>query len=194
MNQVHDQTNPVIETTPTETTTTVRSQLSEQLKLEGKLTLTELLLLIEEIRHKKNEVAEQLKIMKETLTSIASQGGITFDAQQFKQNEAQIAEYTKTLSSVIEQLSSELYLLSFFVTPELLDQNSEIFKQINAAAIENGTDHATIVTHKIPTLKKFAKRVKRDIAVSHSRYCYSFDAQIQQLASIQRAIADQVKK
>ncbi|MFA6527648.1 MAG: hypothetical protein WCT20_04455 [Candidatus Babeliales bacterium] len=200
MSQTHDETKDIVKQTTTETTetpttadSTVRSQLSDELKQQGKHTLTELLLLIEELRHKKAEVAEQLKVMKETLTKIAARGGITFDAEQFKKNEAQVAEYSQTLSSVTEQLSSELYLLSFFVAPEMLDQTSEIFKQINDAAIQNGTVHATIVSGKIPMLKQFAKRIKRDVAVSHSRYCYSFDAQMQQLFSIQRALADKTK-
>lgn len=200
MNQVHDETKVVIdqaEQTATETSTTenvVRSQLSEDLKQQGKNVLTELLLLVEELRYKKAEVAEQLKVMKETLTSIAAQGGITFDAAQFKKNEAQVAEYSQSLASIMEQLSSELYLLSYFVAPEMLDQKSDIFKHVSQAAIENATAHATIVSNKIPALRQFAKRIKRDVAVSHSRYCFSFDAQIQQLNSIQRAMADKNQK
>jgi hypothetical protein len=201
MNQVHEETKDLqnqseqqdVATPQSQPEQTIRSQVSEELKQQGKMVLTELLMLVDELRYKKTEVSEQLKIMKETLTTIAATGGITFDAAQFKKNEAQVAEYVQMLSTVMDQVSSELYILTFFIAPEMLDQKSDVFKHIHEASLETAKDHANIITNKIPMLKQFAKRIKRDVAVSHSRYTHSFDVQIQQLDSIQRAMAHEKK-
>lgn len=133
-----------------------------------------------EINDKKSSVIEKKEFIKQKMLTLKNSQKVTIDENEFVKSEKSVAEYVRLLDKMVIEIERDITYYTSLISstpPEhvmVLKSSSDSFEDY--------------VQERIANIKKYIKTETRDLAVSYSRYCFGFDAQIRQIAYVEQVL------
>jgi len=156
--------------------------VGQDFKIRLKKIIEELVLMRLDIFNKKVEIVTKQTVIKEKITLLAESKKVRIDKAEFERSEKSAHSYTKLLDGIINELSGEIAYYNVFVS----DDAPPIDKiPVPLQAPDRIEDYLEVQMNGI---KRYLKNVKRDIAISFSRYTYGFDEQLKHLTYVESYI------
>jgi len=134
----------------------------------------------EEINAKVNGAIEKKVLIKHKIEHLKETGKVNIDDAHFKRFDESIAEYVQLLVHMTHEVDRDLGYYASFLSENHLATVS-VFKR-------DSDSFADYIVERIKAIKKNVKNAKQELAVSYSRYCFRFDAQIRQLDYVEQVI------
>jgi len=155
--------------------------LTEHVKqlLDGILFLIESLKT--EINLKRSGVLEKKSLMQEKLASLKTSSKINVNDAEFDKFHKSIDEYVRLLDSMMQEVERDLAFYQSYLSP-----NPPAHISVERSAPDA---FDAILGERIKMVRKNVKNAKRDLAVSYSRYCYGFEAQMRQIVYVESLLA-----
>jgi hypothetical protein len=168
--KLYDEVTHQINTTP----------LQGELKLQLARAVQSLQDLKEEIASKKGGALEKRQLIREKVTALCDSGKVNVDQSEFDKSDVSVHEFVGLLERMIEEVDADYQFYKLLVS-EAPPATMLVFK------VEHGT-FEEVVAQRIEMIKRYVKTAKRDLAVSYSRYCYGFEAQIRQILFVEQVL------
>lgn len=136
-----------------------------------------LITLKDEVLEKKRGALEKKECIKDKISHLKESGKVNIDEEEFRKTETSVAEFVGLLDKMIDEINRDVIFYQ-----SLLSDNppSHVF-----AYKDESDDFGDQLENRISSIKKYAKNAKRDLAISYSRYCFGFDAQIRQISYVE---------
>ncbi len=159
--------------------------LATKLSEDIKKRLDQAVAILEELHanvlQKNKQALEKNNEIKNMVVELVKSGHIQVNEQEFKRSEESVLEYVGLLDDVKQEIESEL-------SRALIMKN--IKEGEECTVWKNSPDnYESFVEDRIKSLKRYARSVQRDLAISYSRYCFGFDSQMKQIDSIRRFVS-----
>ncbi len=168
--KLYDEVTHQIDTTP----------LQGELKIQLARAVALLHDLKQEIEGKKGGALEKRQLIRAKVTALCDSGKVNVDQSEFDKSDVSVHEFVGLLDRMIEEVDADYQfykqLASDTPPPTML-----VFK------VEHGS-FEEVVKQRIEMIKRYVKTAKRDLAVSYSRYCYGFEAQIRQILFVEQVL------
>ncbi len=132
----------------------------------------------DEILEKRSGALEKKNIIRDKVAFLQASGKVNINDDEFKKSDKSVDEFVTLLDKMISEVERDI---AFFNS--LLDDKNRP-EHILAFNFESD-DFADHVANRVSGVKKYVKSAKRDLAVSYSRYCFGFDAQIRQISYVE---------
>jgi hypothetical protein len=156
--------------------------VGQDFKIRLKKIIEELVLMRLDIFNKKVEIVTKQTVIKEKIAILAESKKVRIDKAEFERSEKSAHSYTHLLDGIINELSGEIAYYNVFVS----DDAPPIDKiPVPLQAPDRIEDYLEVQMNGI---KRYLKNVKRDIAISFSRYTYGFDEQLKHLTYVESYI------
>lgn len=168
--KLYDEVTHQINTTP----------LQGELKLQLARAVESLQDLKQEIERKKGGALEKRQLIREKVTALCDSGKVNVDQSEFDKSDVSVHEFVGLLERMIEEVDADYQFYKLLVS-EAPPATMLVFK------VEHGT-FEEVVAQRIEMIKRYVKTAKRDLAVSYSRYCYGFEAQIRQILFVEQVL------
>ncbi|MBM3893482.1 hypothetical protein FJ365_03740 [Candidatus Dependentiae bacterium] len=168
--KLYDEVTHQINTTP----------LQGELKIQLARAVALLQDLKQEIEGKKSGALAKRQLIREKVTALCDSGKVNVDQSEFDKSDVSVHEFVGLLDRMVEEVDADYQFYKQLVSdtppPKML-----VFK------VEHGT-FEEVVKQRIEMIKRYVKTAKRDLAVSYSRYCYGFEAQIRQILFVEQVL------
>lgn len=126
-----------------------------------------------EIEDKRNSFLNQNELIQEKLYKFTKSGKFKFDQDHYQKAQESIIKYEKLLEDIIKEVDIELN----FCTSLVSEEPPKSIKVLNSS-----TDNfEKFLDEKLKSLKRYIKKIKKDLRVSFSKYNFSFDTQLRNL-------------
>ena len=168
--KLYDEVTHQINTTP----------LHGELKLQLVRAVESLHGLKQEIENKKIGALEKRQLIREKVTALCDSGKVNVDQSEFDKSDVSVHEFVGLLERMIDEVDSDYQFYKMLVS-DTPPATMLVFK------VEHGT-FEEVVVQRIEMIKRYVKTAKRDLAVSYSRYCYGFEAQIRQILFVEQVL------
>ncbi len=133
-----------------------------------------------EIAQKKDGALEKRQLIREKVMALCESGKVNVDQSEFDKSDISVHEFVGLLDRMIEEVDAD-YLFYNDLLSDAPPATMLVFK------VEHGT-FEEIIKQRIEMIKRYVKTAKRDLAVSYSRYCYGFEAQIRQILYVEQVL------
>ncbi|MBD3231714.1 hypothetical protein GF322_03555 [Candidatus Dependentiae bacterium] len=161
------------------------TNIPEDIKNELQKLIFEFEKLKNEIQEKKNTCTKQLQTLQSKLEILINSGQIKLDKKHFEQTQKELNHYQMILDHVNKEIDNELKLCK-----DLISENPP--KTIRV--LKNTTDDfIQFITSKIQSLKKYLKKMKKDLQISFSKYNFGLESQKRKLEYL-KTYLDRVNK
>jgi uncharacterized protein YukE len=129
-----------------------------------------------DIEQKRDEVKTQSLLITAEVARLKSSGKVEVNQDEYKRSEESITHYVELLDNIVNDINQECNIFSQCLdnkntTIEVTEKDPDIFEEFVSAKIHNA--------------RRYVKTVKRDLAISFSRYHFGFDAQLKRIAQIE---------
>ncbi len=146
------------------------------------LDLNEFKLEVDSVSDKFKEKTDELK---SRLVSLAKTGQIKIDKDEQEKNDKQIDAYRNFIEDVDKEVNSEVN----FLTDVLSDNPPKTLR-----VFKGGSDDSNLVLeYKIKSIKKYVKKMRKDLRISFSKYDFSLSNQIKNLIYLEAHIKNMQK-
>ncbi len=126
-----------------------------------------------EIEDKKLKCTDQIKSIKEKLDGLVKSGGIKVDQEQFNQSQQGLEHYKQVLDSLSSEIDTELNFCK--------DLTSDNPPKTLRVLKDSTDDFVEFTKTKIQSIKKYIKKVTKDLRVSYSKYNFGLESQKRRL-------------
>ncbi len=154
----------------------------QDFKIKLKKVVEELALMRLDIFNKKVEIITKQKLIKEKITFLSESKKVRIDKAEFERSEKSAQSYTHLLDGIINELSGEIAYYNVFVSDEAPPMDKVV---VPLQAPDKIEDYLELQMNGV---KRYLKNVKRDIAISFSRYTFGFDEQLKHLTIVEAYI------
>jgi hypothetical protein len=156
--------------------------VSQDFKIGLKKILEELVLMRLDIFNKKVAIVTKQEVIKEKITLLSESKKVRIDKKEFERSEKSAHSYTQLLDGIINELSGEIAYYNVFASDEIppIDKIA-----VPLQAPDKIEDYLAVQMNGV---KRYLKNVKRDIAISFSRYTFGFDEQLKHLTFVESYI------
>ena len=155
----------------------VLGDLSPECRLQLKKATKELELFEKEVEEKREQFSNQSKMRNEQLSKLEKMGALKIDQSNFQRSEIAFKEYEKLLDDILLEIKKELDFCS-----ELSSEGSSKTVRVAKESTLNAKDY---VNEKIKQLKKYIKKVQKDLRISFSKYNYGLESQLKELSYVE---------
>ena len=156
--------------------------VAQDFKIRLKKTIDELVSIRLDIFNKKVEIVTKQTLIKEKITLLSESKKVRIDKAEFERSEKSAHSYTQLLDGIINELSGEIAYYNVFIS----DDAPPIEKiPVPIQAPDKIEDYLELQMNGV---KRYLKNVKRDIAISFSRYTFGFDEQLKHLTYVESYI------
>lgn len=156
--------------------------VAQDFKIRLKKTIDELVSIRLDIFNKKVEIVTKQTLIKEKITLLSESKKVRIDKAEFERSEKSAHSYTQLLDGIINELSGEIAYYNVFIS----DDAPPIDKiPVPIQAPDKIEDYLELQMNGV---KRYLKNVKRDIAISFSRYTFGFDEQLKHLTYVESYI------
>ncbi len=155
----------------------VPKPLTQEITAKIELIVKELTTLEKEILSKKEYVTEQVNIINKKIDNLIKTKKIKLNAKEREQSEKNIQHYIKLLDGVAKEIKQEMSYFSQFLSDKPPTQ-------IVAPKVAQN-NFGTYLQEKVRWANRYAKNIKKNIAISFSRYKFSFEEQLKKLDYMQ---------
>lgn len=134
----------------------------------------------QEIENKKLGALEKRQLIREKVTALCDSGKVNVDQSEFDKSDESVHEFVGLLDRMVEEVDTDYQFYKTLLS-DTPPATILVFK------VEHGT-FEKVVQDRIEMIKRYVKTAKRDLAVSYSRYCFGFEAQIRQILFIEQVL------
>lgn len=139
-----------------------------------------LLALKAEVAAKRVGSLEKKDFIKSMVAKLKESGRVNIDEAEFNKTEKSVMEFVQLLDKMVAEIDADI---EFYT--KLLSDTPPSYVMAYKDESDNFKDY---LDARMASIKKYAKNAKRDLAVSYSRYCFGFDAQIRQIAYVEQVL------
>lgn len=156
--------------------------VTQDFKVRLKKIIEDLVSMRLDIFNKKVEIITKHELIREKITFLDASKKVRIDKAEFERSEKSAQNYTQLLDGIINELSGEIAYYNVFVS----DDAPPIDKiPVPLQAPDKIEDYLALQMNGV---KRYLKNVKRDIAISFSRYSFGFDEQLKHLVLVESYI------
>ncbi len=160
--------------------------LSSELKGQFQWVINELLGLGKEIEEKRASFLNQNEEIKKRISDLVKTGKWSVDKGEYEKSQEGVREYENLLNSVKDELEKEFSFFKDF-SSENPPKNVRVLKT-------DSDDVNDFFADKIKNIKRYVKKVRKDLRVSYSKYDFAFQNQIHKLDYIYAYIKHMEKR
>lgn len=156
--------------------------VDQNFKVKLKKTIDDLVAIRLDIFNKKVEIVNKQNLIKEKIDFLNESKKVRIDKAAIERSEKSALSYTRLLDGIINELSREIAYYNIFLTDEKPPQDKIVAPLQAPDKIED------FLELQLNGVKRHLKHVKRDIAISFSRYTFGFDEQLKHLTYVESFI------
>ena len=160
--------------------------ISVELEKEVRKVSTELHDLKEEIITKKEDFEKQSGMLKDRLDVLVKTGKLKIDEAEFARSQQSFEYYKKVLDSIGDEVESELYFCF-----GLISDNPPKTLRVAKNKSDDVNDY---IKSKVDWLKKYVKKVRKDLRVGYSKYDFGLQSQLRNLDYLEAYLKRMEKK
>ncbi len=134
----------------------------------------------QEIAEKKQGAIEKRQLIREKVMALCDSGKVNVDASEFEKSDVSVQEFVALLDRMIEEVDTD-YVYYKELASDQPPVTMIVFK-VERSGFEE------VIKERIEMIKRYVKTARRDLAVSYSRYCYGFEAQIRQILFVEQVL------
>ena len=130
-----------------------------------------------EIEEKKDSVENQQNSLKEKLDKLVAEGKLKVNQAEYRRSQQSFEHYKKVLENIGAEVGSELnFCMS--IASDVSPKTIRVMKSEN----QNLDNY---IKSKIDWLKKYVKKVTKDLRVSYSKYNFGLESQLRNLGYLE---------
>lgn len=156
--------------------------VEQNFKVKLKKTIDDLVAIRLDIFNKKVEIVTKQNLIKEKITFLSESKKVRIDKAEIERSEKSAHSYTQLLDGIINELSGEIAYYNVFLSDEKPPVDKIV---VPLQAPDKIEDYLELQMNGV---KRYLKNVKRDIAISFSRYTFGFDEQLKHLTYVESFI------
>ena len=151
-----------------------------------KESLEQLVLLKKELIEKKDAANEISLNIKNKINNLSKNSAVQINQKELVGADKSVKEYLDLLQNVANEVETELTKYSMLL-PDKSPEEVTVWKT-------EPDDFEQYIQGLTKIIKKYAKNVRKDIAISFSRYCFGFEEQLKRISYIEAYLAAKEKK
>jgi hypothetical protein len=134
-----------------------------------------------EIEEKKQGAVEKRSLIKEKVQALCDSGKVNIDTTEFEKSDVSVKEFVGLLDRMIQEVDADYVFYKSFT-------ENEPPATITVFKVEQRGSFEDVIKERIDMIKRYVKTARRDLAVSYSRYCYGFEAQIRHILYVEQVL------
>ena len=155
--------------------------ISQEIKTKFHEVLESLVALKDEILNKQKEALRRNALIKEKVDLLVLSGKVQVNEEEYQNSEISVKQYATLLQNIIGDIEQELSSSSALISDQV-PSHLIVFKYESDSFSE-------YMQEKIKALKKYIKKIHKDLTISDSRYHFGFDAQMKRITYFEHFVA-----
>jgi len=139
--------------------------------------ITSLKLLQDDVIAKGDDILAKRDLVQQKLEILKQSKEVTINDDEFKDSDARVNQFMQLLKKMIAEIERDIIYYN-----SLISSTPPDYVLVLKTATDSFEDY---IQQRIVSVRMYAKKANRDLAIGYSRFCLKFDAQLKQIAYVE---------